>query len=622
MLNKIIPEIQYLRALAVITVLLFHLDKEIFRGGFIGVDIFFVISGFLMIKILREKKYSVVNFYIKRFKRIFPVLLFVCILTVLIGSKILFLHEFNSLIKDNIAALTFTSNIFFWLKLKSYFSDTTIIPLLHTWSLSLEIQFYLIIPFIILILNKLSLKSQVFFLFSIILLSLVLCALFLGRDQSFYLIPFRINEFFLGTILYLIPKKNFYKRINGDFVFIIYNSLIIFLLFNYENINFPGVHGFLICLFTILFLYFNNYRLVKNLINFNVVQFIGKISYSLFLIHLPVLVFYKIYLVHEVEFLQKIFLLFFIFILSAFTYYFVENKFYQKKINLFYNSVLAITMLSFFLLTKYSQNLIDINQDKKKNVEYQKFIDTVNADNPYELGIQPQVNDINFKKGKKNILIFGDSHANDVFLALNNQKENSHNFIYLGINSDCFEILSKGLKIHFFENFLHKVINKSIVSISNFQNCKDPLSIFEELSKKNKFEKLIISMKWSKGDVEYFDHIADYFKRLFDNDQTYIMSRRLEIPNLKRSVFKVGSDTTILKLFLQENLIFFDNINKNLKNKVLNRNLKWVNFNKLICTNDCEVFTNGKSNYADTSHFTLQGGKIFLNRFVSNYDLR
>ena len=622
MLKKIIPEIQYLRALAVIAVLLFHLDKDVFRGGFIGVDIFFVISGFLMIKILREKKYSVTDFYIKRLKRIFPVLLFVCIFSLLIGSKILFLDEFNSLIKDNISALTFTSNILFWLKLKSYFSDTTIIPLLHTWSLSLEIQFYLLIPFIIFILNKLSLRSQVFLLFLFVLLSLSLCVLFLGRDQSFYLLPFRINEFFLGTILYLLPKKNFYKKINGDLVFIIYNTLVIYLLFNYENINFPGSHGFLICLFTVLFLYFNNYNFVGNVINFNVLQFIGKISYSLFLVHLPVLVFYKLYLVNEFEFLQKIFLLSFIFVISIFTYYFIENKFYKKKLNLFLNSVLTITLLSFFLLTKYSQNLIYINQDKKKNLEYQKFIDVVNSDNPYELGIQAQVNDINFKKGKKNILIFGDSHANDVFLALNNQKENNHNFIYLGINSDCFEILSKGLKIHFFENFLHKVINKSIVSISNFQNCKDPLNIFEKLSKKNKFEKLIISMKWSKNDVNYSPYILNYFRKKFQDKDIYVMSRRLEILNIKRSVFKVGTSIENLDKFLGENLIFFDQINKKLKKKVTTKNLNWVNFDKLICADHCEIFTNNKINYADASHFTVQGGSIFLNRFVNNYNLR
>ena len=163
MVNKIIKEIQYLRALAVITVLLFHLDKEIFKGGFIGVDIFFVISGFLMIKILREKSYSIIEFYIRRFNRLFPVLFFVCILTIIAGSKILFLNEFNGLIKENISALTFTSNILFWMKLKSYFVDTSIIPLLHTWSLSLEIQFYLLIPFIIIILNKLSFRSQFFF---------------------------------------------------------------------------------------------------------------------------------------------------------------------------------------------------------------------------------------------------------------------------------------------------------------------------------------------------------------------------------------------------------------------------------------------------------------------------
>ncbi len=622
MVNKIIKEIQYLRALAVITVLLFHLDKEIFKGGFIGVDIFFVISGFLMIKILREKSYSIIEFYIRRFNRLFPVLFFVCILTIIAGSKILFLNEFNGLIKENISALTFTSNILFWMKLKSYFVDTSIIPLLHTWSLSLEIQFYLLIPFLIIILNKISFRSQFIFLSIAIFLSLFLCAIFFGRDQSFYLLPFRINEFLLGTLLYLIPKKNFHKKINGDYVFIIYNISIIYLLFNYENINFPGTHGFLICLFTLFFLYFNNYSLVSNIINLKIIQFIGRISYSLFLVHLPIFVFYKLYLVHDINLFQKIFLILSTLIISVFTYYFVENKFYNKKVNLFYNSILVISLFSFFLLNKFSQNIFNYMQDKEKNIQYQKFINIVNADNPYEMGIQPHGNVIKFKKNKKNVLIFGDSHANDVFISLENLTESKYNYIFLGFNSDCYEILSRGLKVHFFETLLNKVAKKSIVSISNFQNCKDPLNVFENLVKKNKFEKLIISMKWSKSDVSYFGYIADYFQDRFEDKEIYVMSRRLEILNIKRSIYKVGSDTKDLDIFFNKNLIFFKKINSDLKKQVLKRNLKWVNFDQLICTNGCEIFTNGKMNYADASHFTLQGGKIFLNRFVNNNDLR
>ena len=100
------------------------------------------------------------------------------------------------------------------------------------------------------------------------------------------------------------------------------------------------------------------------------------------------------------------------------------------------------------------------------------------------------------------------------------------------------------------------------------------------------------------------------------------MSRRLEILNMKRSVFKVGTSIENLDKFLGENLIFFDQINKKLKKKVTTKNLNWVNFDKLICADHCEIFTNNKINYADASHFTVQGGSIFLNRFVNNYNLR
>ena len=298
-----ILEIQYLRAIAVLFVFLFHLDKENFPGGFIGVDIFFLISGFLMIKILNEKKYSLKKFYLRRIKRIFPTLIFVLFLSIFFSANLLFLDEFIFFTDSLLSSIIFYSNLFFWIELKSYFTNSEMYPLLHTWSISLEMQFYLIVPLIYLFINKFSKQNQILILLLTIIISLVLSILFSERDQSFYLLPHRINEFLIGSLLYLVPKDklNFNSKISDIYYFFV-SIILIILLFNFNPKFFPNYYGFIICVLISFFLYFNNYNVAKKIVNFAFFQNVGKISYSFFLVHWPIITFSKLYIVNDLSF--------------------------------------------------------------------------------------------------------------------------------------------------------------------------------------------------------------------------------------------------------------------------------------------------------------------------------
>ena len=159
------PDIDGLRGIAVLLVVLYHfekifLDTKIFQGGFVGVDIFFVISGYLISSIIfselkTSNKFSFKNFYIRRIKRILPVLSIVITFT-LISSYFLFIPEkFIVTIKSAASSWFFFSNIFFWKQLSTYHAEeSTNIPLLHTWSLSVEEQFYILFPIFIFLLFK------------------------------------------------------------------------------------------------------------------------------------------------------------------------------------------------------------------------------------------------------------------------------------------------------------------------------------------------------------------------------------------------------------------------------------------------------------------------------------
>ena len=218
------PDIDGLRAIAVISVIIYHAkisfaDTYVLNGGFLGVDIFFVISGYLITSIiLREikikKNFSFQDFYLRRSRRILPVLLIVFLFTFLLGYLFLEPIFFSELSKSIISSIFFFSNLFFYYSGIQYDAQSSlVIPLLHTWSLSVEEQFYLIYPLILLTIIKL-LKFSYHFFFSIIILSLLSSEILSHYNQelNFYLLTSRIWELMLGSLCAFIKIK-YYKLI-------------------------------------------------------------------------------------------------------------------------------------------------------------------------------------------------------------------------------------------------------------------------------------------------------------------------------------------------------------------------------------------------------------------------
>ena len=220
--NKYRPDIDGLRAFAVLSVILFHaqfyfFNTQIFQGGFIGVDIFFVISGYLISKIIFEdvlldKKFSFLNFFQRRVRRIIPILFFVIAIFLLIAYFVLLPNDLVLLAKSIFSQVAFISNMFFW----SYYhfsymaEDALLIPFLHTWSLSIEEQFYLVFPALVLIGYKFFKKYLVQIMIFIIIVSLIVTHILSYKFPSFnfYLITSRGWEFLFGSIFaYLEIKK-------------------------------------------------------------------------------------------------------------------------------------------------------------------------------------------------------------------------------------------------------------------------------------------------------------------------------------------------------------------------------------------------------------------------------
>lgn len=334
------PEIDGLRCIAVLAVIMFHLDERILPGGFVGVDIFFVISGYLITgKIQGEiegNRFSLKEFYLRRFLRLYPTLLTAVTATFLF-SMILFTDlDLKNLAFSVVQSLLSFSNIGFW-KQSGYFDvEASRKPLLHTWSLAVEEQFYLIWPIIsisMLSFFRGSCRAVFLCILSILSVSLICCEVILRKDGSaaFYLTPFRIYEFMCGSILLWSPKSRSLQV--RSIASLLLFAATIYTLFSYHSgMNFPGTLALVPCITTAGLLHLSEGTKLANVLSFFPLVFIGKISYSLYLVHWPIIVLYKYASGYEI--LQPgdfALLLLFMFPIALAFYRKVETQFYHQR---------------------------------------------------------------------------------------------------------------------------------------------------------------------------------------------------------------------------------------------------------------------------------------------------
>ena len=291
------PEIDGLRALAVISVVLYHakfsiFNLNIFSGGFLGVDIFFVISGYLItLIILKElsisKKFSFINFYERRVRRIIPAFFFILIFISPVAWLILLPFDYIVYAKSNISAALFYSNYFFWKDQLVYASESALLkPLLHTWSLSIEEQFYILFPLIFILFWKYLRK----YLLIILILGLVISLIFSDFIShqfptfNFYNLLSRAWELLAGSLVAFIQFKN-YKIIKKSYFpyisFCAFLIIIISLFYFDSSIRNPSLLTFIPVISTSILIYsLSHQSLVKSFLSFSAFVKLGLISYS------------------------------------------------------------------------------------------------------------------------------------------------------------------------------------------------------------------------------------------------------------------------------------------------------------------------------------------------------
>lgn len=329
-------DIDGLRAIAVLVVIFFHANIPGFSGGFVGVDIFFVISGFLITSVIHNEiendNFSISKFYERRIRRIFPALVPVIIFTLIVGSYGFNFRAFKALGQSVTATTLFSSNILFWLT-GGYFATSSLQkPLLHTWSLAVEEQFYLFFPLLLLLVSRFKKKRYIQWFVVIGLLSLItsILAVNINRETAFYWAPTRAWELLIGSIIALkaIPrlKSNFNRNILSGLglCLIIYS-----VCFYTEATIFPGLNALSPVIGASLIIYsgIGGEGSISKFLSFKPLVYIGLISYSLYLWHWPLFAFTRYFLLRELTIVEIIVIIFVTVIISAFSLRFIEQPF-------------------------------------------------------------------------------------------------------------------------------------------------------------------------------------------------------------------------------------------------------------------------------------------------------
>jgi peptidoglycan/LPS O-acetylase OafA/YrhL len=605
-------QIQILRALSVLLIFFFHSNLELFSKGYLGVDIFFIISGYVITKILEDKifynnKYKFREFYIQRILRIVPVYFFIINIFILTFLIIGPLTDLDYIINKIHFIFTFLSNFYYLNYQKEYFDNIFQDPLNHTWSLAVEMQFYLVFPFLYYFLKKnLNQELLIKVLILIIASSILLNYYYIKSTNLTYYFPiFRAWEFLLGSLIYLLHnKKNFYKKnITKELQQKNYIFLFIIFIIIFSNNNSRFLDLILTTISTSLFLLFVKKNNSTDFFSNNkLLIYLGDISYSFYLWHLPVLYFFNIYYAEKYKLIYALILSI---LLSHLTYTFIEKKFKILKINFKYLLLTALLIILFISIIKI--NYYEIKNLIIKNNYLEKVYSLTKRINYTEIKINdkqifpfctPQSKN---NQNKLNHLINEClKYTNNKFLIYMEGDSHTAMFAPLILNS----ILSDNVYFLNNEKYSYEEVNNEL---KNF----DKIIYVRSLNSLEELDAFKISLKNFDANVYFiiFTAIPNYHNKKIKPVECLI--------HQKECVFSAKED------FEKRSLSNFYNEIDQLK-ILNNKNIIYFNPYKILCPNEnCHIYnTHSKIlTYRDNNHLTIEGSLLLIrdfNNFIKN----
>jgi peptidoglycan/LPS O-acetylase OafA/YrhL len=593
-------DINGLRALAVVGVVLFHFKAQWLPGGYAGVDVFFVISGFLMTSIIShsidDSSFSLLKFYTSRFNRIVPALTVLCMSLLVFGWFFLPPLDYFSLSKHVASSLSFVSNFLYFQEIGYFDAEAHEKWLLHTWSLSVEWQFYILYPIVLYVINKITSKKIVnIFIVSSTVLGFVFCifATRLWPDASYYLLPMRCWELFLGGVSYIYTGIFTGKRRALELTgfFLIIGS---FILFSNEN-QWPGYLAFIPTFgaFLIIISDLNKSTIFNN----KLTQYLGSSSYSIYLWHWPLVVFINYY---DVENFTVVAI-----VLSVMLGFFSYKKFERlPRIGYFFLFTMTLSIFLSFnngFLFQMPKRIYDSLLFDPKDEQYGNY--TWSNHKQFTSG---------FSGDKLKMLIIGDSQAGDFTNIL----------IEAGVN-DKYDFKSSLISAKCGSFYLNEKQRKELLDSSsdikegkvNPVLCDRQWNFIYGKSIVKDADVIVIAMNWRDYSVPFIED--SIHNLILDNKKAKIIfvGRKSLGVNVPRSMFKSYKEKIDLDSYLYEKSRRTFQFNDEIE-KIVHGfdSVVYIDFEKILCSDKdrkCTGFYKGKPMFYDGPHSTKEGNIFF-----------
>jgi peptidoglycan/LPS O-acetylase OafA/YrhL len=617
------PDIDGLRAIAIILVIIFHAGFSFFSGGYIGVDVFFVLSGFLITSLIdyeiKEQIFSFKQFYLRRIRRIVPVLVFILLITTIPAYFLLFADNLESFGRTLIHTFLCTNNFYLYVNLSDYFAENSdLIPFLHTWSLSVEEQFYFFLPPFLLLLHKnlnISKRRVVMILLFVISLLFSIYQTKTNSRAAYFLLPSRLFELLIGSCVAIfwdrVPNLNQSKN---NLLSIIGLLLILIPAITLNDTSsFPGINAFWPCLGTAMLIVSGKTTQTRGIINKLIENKffvgVGLISYSIYLWHWPIFVFIK-YEGLKLDGIIRIVALILIFVLSYFSWRFIEQPF-RTTLKFNFKKTIVILFVPSLITISLIYGILDINNGfPERQPELKEFNPKTNFANVvrkecYYSHKIANCKDCSFGAKKDSIdgILIGDSFAN-------------HSVAFL-------DVLAKDANL-----YIHDCTAPDNPLLNRLEEDGTPIYppkfANERLEYAKKFKYIFIAANWimnsnpkSKNHQSIVNTIGSLVKL---NKKIILIDCLLPINEMdlhKAKLIKTGKP------------IYFEERNIKVPNKILPKNyivneikhkfptVIIIDLKDVMCNSGkCDISINNTIIYKDASHLNIIGAKLLGEKYL------
>nr|WP_154324593.1 acyltransferase family protein [Pantoea sp. 201603H] len=605
-------DIDGLRALAVLPVIAYHMGVPGISGGFIGVDIFFVISGYLICGIIYQGAmkgaFSYLDFYKRRCLRILPPLFVVLMATLIFGYNHLLPAQFTELGNSAISTTLFSSNIFFWQQTGYFAGPAELKPLLHTWSLAVEEQFYILFPVVLLFAVRWFRHrvTQVMLLIIVGSFLLSIAGVLKKPDFTFYMLPTRAWELAIGGIIAVSALESRIAHLNQRIKHLLSIVGLGLILFGFFWLNtskpFPSWNAIWPCVGSFLLILSGKGAVINRLLALKPVVYIGMISYCLYLWHWPVIVYTRMfYNFGVIE--RNVIILVLTFGLAVASRYLIEIPFRYKLSVLRPATIAGFSVLGLILLASGTLYKSHIKNESGKfsdqALALAKFTQYRGTDDYfYQFRLGKCFIDGNDEaKGDydrtaclktsltgKNYLLIGDSHGAHLWRALSTAA---------GEKVNLMEATSSGCK-----PVLHQTFSNKCTELMDY--------VYTQWIPQHHIDGVIISARWLPEDVDQLKETLSALKGI--NRNITVMGPTIEYSEALPDLLAYQQDgrKDLVTHSINRNIKEFD---EKIGRAVKAEKVEYVSVYNIMCPHDiCHpLASNGQPSAFDYGHFTLSG---------------